>query len=185
MAVAVIPYIMTNITTAVQLREKIEAKRYDTFTLPVLDITIKYRKPDLLKLSFDKALPAALADVVIDSYKSVAGGMDEAAFKKKAENTHLEADDTFLRELSNKGYGLLSELVVSHKIMDVAESDPDNLLISWKDIPEEDSIAFLVNLLNKTQTAQTADGGEISYKEVESFPDGGGKPKRRTAGKNG
>jgi hypothetical protein len=175
---------MTNITNAAQLREKL-TKRYDTFTLPVLDITVKYRRPDLLKLSFDKALPAALADVVIDSYKSIAGGMSESDFKKKVADTQLKADDTFLRELSTKGYDLLSKLVVSHKIMNVEESDPDNLLISWNDIPEEDSIAFLVNLLNKAQTAETQDGGEISYEEVKTFPDGRGKSKRSTVGKNG
>lgn len=176
---------MNKITTADELREKIEAKRYDTFTLPVLEITVKYRKPDLLKLSFDKALPAALADMVIDAYKDIASGVDEATFRDKASTTKLDADDTFLKELSSKGYVLLSELVVSHKIMDVAESDPDNLLISWHDIPEEDSIAFLVNLLNKAQVGQTKDGGEISYEEVQNFPDGGRGTKRRTAGKNG
>lgn len=177
---------MTKITTAAEeLREKIESKRYDTFTLPTLEITVKYRKPDLLKLSYDKALPAALADIVIDSYKSVAAGIDQDVIKKKAETAKLEADDTFLKELSSKGYNLLSVLVVSHKIMDVAESDPENLLISWQDIPEEDSIAFLIHLLNKAQTGKTAEGGEVSYEEIKEFPDSKRSTKRSTAGKNG
>lgn len=176
---------MTQITTASELRDKIQSKRYDTFTLPVLDITVQYRKPDLLKLSFDKALPAALADVVIDAYKDIANGVDEATFKKKAASTKLNTDETFLKELSSKGYVLLSELVTSHKIMDVAESDPDNLLISWRDVPEEDAIAFLVNLLNKAQVGKTQDGGEISYEEIKNFPDSGGVAKRRPARKNG
>lgn len=175
---------MNKITTADELRNKIESKRYETFTLPTLDVTVKHRKPDLLKLSFNKHLPGALADLVIASYKAVAGGTDAETLKEQAKNAKVDVDDTFLRELSDKGYTLLSELVISHKILNVEESDPENLLISWNDIPEEDSIAFLMHLLNKAQTAETADGGEISMKEIEDFPDGGRGTKRRTAGKN-
>ncbi len=176
---------MTNITSAAELREKIQSKRYDTFTFPVLEITVKYRKPDLLKLSFNKSLPGAIADAVIGSYKEAMSGVDPEEYKKRLAANKTEADEDLVRDMSTKGYILLSELCTSHKIMDVPESDPENGLIAWSDIPEEDSIAFILNLLNKAQVSTTAQGGEISTEEIIDFPDSPKVPKRDTARKSG
>lgn len=172
-----------NITSADELRQKIEEKRYDYFTFPVLDITIKYRKPDLLKLSFNNSLPSALAAIVINSYKEAVGGTDMEEYQKKHKDQKLEADDDLVKDLDTKGYILLSELAVSHRFLDVEQSDPENNLIAWKDVPEEDAIAFLLNLINKAQVAKTATGGEVSGSDIASFPDSKRVSKRNTAGK--
>lgn len=174
---------MSNITTGQELRDKIEAKRYDTFTFPVLEITIKYRKPDLLKLSLTNSLPAAMADAVITGYQEVMSGTDPTAYKDKVQDKKVDVSVDLVKDVSNKSYVLLSELCVSHKILDVPLSDTDNNLIAWCDIPEEDAIAFLVNLINKAQVAQTTSGGEISSGEIVEFPDGKPMPKRNSTSK--
>lgn len=174
---------MTNITTAAELREKIQSKRYSTFTFPVLEITIQYRKPDLLKLSLNKSLPGAIADAVITSYKEALNGVDRQEYEKRLKSQKREADLELVKDMATKGYTLLSELTTSHKILDVPESDPENNLIAWADIPEEDAIAFILNLMEKAQFSKTKQGGEISTEEVVEFPDGKQVGKRTTAGK--
>jgi hypothetical protein len=174
---------MTQITTADELQSKLDANRYSFFTFPVLDITVKYRNPDLLKLSFNKTLPAAMADVIIGAYKALAGGESEESFAKRAKEKQITASEEYLQELSTKGYVLLSELVVSHRIADVQQSDTSNNLISWNDIPEEDAIAFVVNLVDKAQEIKTKGGGKTTSSEVETFPDGARSKKRSVAGK--
>lgn len=178
---------MNQITTGSSLRDKIEAKRYDHFTFPVLDVTIKYRKPDLLKLSLNKSLPQAMANAVIDAYKEAVGGSDMEGYAKEAANKKLEADDTLIKDVDEKGYALLEELCTSHKIMDVPASDFETNppLISYKDIPEEDAIAFLLHVIQRAQTGTTVSGGEISSTEITDFPDNGRSAKRGNAGKNG
>lgn len=174
-----------NITTGQELRDKIEAKRYDTFTFPILEITIKYRKPDLLKLSLSNALPGAMADAVISAYKEAMSGADMEEYKTKLESKKPEADENLVKDIASKGFTLLGQLCVSHKIMDVQESDPDNNLIAFSDIPEEDAIAFLLNLLNKAQNAKTETGGEVSVDEITTFSDSGRVSKRNSVSKNG
>lgn len=171
------------IITGTELQEKIEAGRYATFTLPVLDITIKYRKPDLLKLSLSNSLPAALADAVIESYRSLANGATQEELQSKLKD-RKEVSDDFIEELSTKSYDLLGKLCVSHKIWDVEQSDPDNGLISWNDVPEEDAMAFLINLINEAQKSRTASGGETSFEEVQTFPDSPRGKKRAVASKS-
>lgn len=176
----------TQITQASELQAKIEAKRYDHFTFPVLEITIKYRKPDLLKLSFNNQLPAIMADMVIESYREAIDGTDMKAYQEKVKGKKLKADNDLVKGLGEKGYTLLSELCVSHKIMNVPESDfaaQPLPLISWNDVPEEDAIAFLFNLINRAQVT-TTDGGEISGGEIASFPDGEQVTKRDPVGKS-
>jgi hypothetical protein len=176
------------ITSGSALREKIEAKRYDYFTFPILDITIKYRKPDLLKLSLNKSLPQAMADAVITAYKEAVGGADMAGYVKDAANKKLEADDSLIKDMDEKGYLLLQQLCVSHSILNVDESDFDTVpipLIAWHDIPEEDAIAFLLSLIQRAQTGKTESGGEISAEEITDFPDGERSAKRSTPRTNG
>lgn len=175
------------ITSVEELRQKIESKRYDYFTFPVLDITVKYRKPDLLKLSLNKSLPLFIADAVIESYKEAVGGTDMAEYQQKKLAEGIKADDQLVEDLSKKGYELLSSLCESHAIKDVPESDFDTTppLIAWKDVPEEDSIAFLLNLINRAQVGTTKSGGEVASEDVTTFPDGERKPKRSTVRKDG
>lgn len=171
------------VTSAEEIQRKIEEKRYSYFTFPVLEITIKYRKPDLLKLSFNKSLPAVMAGQIIDAYKQSANGVDMNAYRDKVLDKKLEADDDLVKDLGQKGYNLLKELCVSHKVLDVPQSDFVNEVIAWVDIPEEDAIAFLLNLINASQTTETQYGGEISEAEITSFPEGEQVPKRDIAGK--
>lgn len=172
------------ITSASELAAKIEAKRYDFFTFPVLDITIKYRRPDLLKLSFNKALPTFIADTVIDSYKEAISGTDMREYQKAKAEEGVKANEDVIKDLSTKGYNLLTELCVSHTIIN-GLSDLDNGVISWNDIPEEDAIAFLMNLINRASVSQTKTGGEVTSEDVINFPDGKRKSKRSSAGTNG
>jgi hypothetical protein len=176
---------MTNqITPAADLAAKIEAKRYDYFTFPILEITIKYRKPDILKLALNKALPAVMASAVIRAYKAnVEGRTKEVQAELASEK--VEATDEFLGQLEDRGYLLLKELCVSHKILDVPQSDFENSVISWTDIPEEDAMAFLLNLIKKAQNAANAQGGEMSGEDIVEFPDGGRSTKRSSTSKNG
>jgi hypothetical protein len=169
------------------LKSKIEANRYDYFTLPVLDITVKYRKPDMLKLSLNNSLPGAMADVIINAYKEAVGGADMEQYKENAKNT-IKPDNNLIQELDKKGYILLSELVVSHKFLDVPESDLDAQpipLISWIDVPEEDAIAFLLNLVNSAQKAKTVNGGEVTSDEVTEFSGRKRRTKRSIVGEDG
>jgi hypothetical protein len=173
-------------TPASELADKIEQKRYDTFTFPILDITIKYRKPDLLKLSFNNSLPSALAAVVVNGYKEAVGGADLNEYKEQLKDTKIDVNDALIKDIGTKGYQLLKELSVSHKFLDVPESDFNSVpipIIAWVDVPEEDAIAFLLNLISRGQVAQTATGGEISMEDVTSFPSGGSVPERNTDGK--
>lgn len=175
------------ITPAAELQAKIEARRYDFFTLPTLDVTVKYRRPDLLKLSFNNSLPAAIADMVIKGYREAIEGTDAEAYKAKMAKEKIETDDTLIKSLGEKGYSLMSDLVVSHKILNVPESDfaaEPVPLISWNDVPENDAIAFLFNLINAAQTVTTATGGEVSAVEITNFPDGEQVPKRDPIGKS-
>jgi hypothetical protein len=174
----------TQVTPSDELKRKIEEKRYDYFSFPILEITVKYRKPDLLKLSFNNALPAVLADTVIEAYKEGVNGVSQDDYKKKVANRSTQANNETVKELSEKGYTLLKELVVSHKILDVPQSDIDNDVISWADIPENDAIAFLMNIVNKAQAIET-EGGEVSAEDIQTFPDGGRSKKRTVASKNG
>lgn len=171
---------LNNVTSAEELQAKIEGKMYDYFTFPVLDITIKYRRPDLLKLSFNDSLPNAVASLVIDSYKKNIEGISPAEYKKSLKDNKIEADDALVKDLSVKGYKLLATLSVSHRIMDVEESDFSNNVLSWNDVPEEDAIAFIFHIINKAQTAD-APGGETSNEDVINFPDGKRRAKRNLA----
>jgi len=163
----------TQITPASELQAKIEAKRYDYYTLPILEVTIKYRKPDLLKLSFNKQLPSLMADMVIKSYREAIDGADMKQYQEDLQKHKIAADDALVKSLGEKSYQLLSELVVSHKFLDVPESDFNAEpvpLISWNDVPEQDAIAFLFNLLN-VQEVNTVEGA-ISSEEIATFPSG-------------
>jgi hypothetical protein len=172
------------ITTASELEAKI-AGLDNYFTLPILDVTIKYRRPDLLKLSLNNHLPSVMAAAVIESYKEAVGGADLQAYRESLKEKKIEADDKLIGDLSTKGYNLLKDLCVSHKILDVEQSDPANNLISWRDIPEEDAMSFLVHIINSTQKVQTRDGGEMSLEDITDFPEGVRKSKRSNAGANG
>jgi len=162
-------------TPASELQAKIEAKRYNYYTLPILDVTVKYRKPDLLKLSFNKQLPSFLADLVIKSYKEAIDGADMQAYQESLKKQKIGVDEELIKTLGPKGYALMSDLIVSHKVMDVPESDFSATpvpLISWVDIPEEDAIAFLFNLINTSQGTIETEGGEVTFEEVATFPSG-------------
>lgn len=175
-----------NITTPQELKDKIERNRYAMFTFPMLDVTVRHRKPDLLKLSLKQSLPSVMAEAVIEAYKSfTSGSQDDYKAKVDAKMKNFTADESLLEELSTKGYTLLSELCISHKILDVKESDPDNNLLAWSDIPEQDSIAFVMHLLMLAQESQTADGGETSAQEVETFPSSKRKSKRTVSSDSG
>lgn len=168
------------VTSAAEMQQKIEERRYAYFVLPSLDVTIKYRKPDLLKLSFNNSLPSMMAESVIAAYRANVEGHAESYLTELKEK-RITADDTLLKELSEKGYELLKELCSSHKILNVPQSDFENNIISWLDIPEEDAIAFLINLLEKAQKIATAQGGEVSADDITTFPDGKRGGKRNTA----
>lgn len=174
---------MTNISTAADLRQKLESRRYGYFTFPILDITIKYRKPDLIKLSLNNSLPQFLAEQVIGAYKAQVEGRAEE-FQAGLAERKIDVDDELLRQLHDKGYNLLSELCISHKIMDVRESDPENNLIAWVDIPEGDAMAFVLNMIQAAQVSQTETGGEVSLEDTVTFPDAERGRKRRPAGAN-
>lgn len=179
---------MNEITQGSALREKIESRRYDTFTFPILDITIKYRKPDLLKLSLNKSLPLAMASAIISAYKEAVGGADMEEYAKEAANQKFNADDAMIKDLSEKGYTLLQELSESHVFLDVQQSDFEaqpKAVIAWKDVPEEDAIAFLLNLIQKAQVGKTKSGGEVSAEDITSFSDGKRSAKRSTTRSNG
>lgn len=169
-----------NITPAEEAKRLIEERRYRYFTFPVLGLTVKYRNPDVLKLSLNGSFPAALAEVIIDAYKSQMNGRELEEAKAKAAT--LEANEKLLGELREKGFKLLSELVTSHRILNVPQSDLDNDVIAWDDIPEEDAIAFLMSLINRAQTSTTTEGGEVSSGDIAKFPDGKRVPKRNPAG---
>lgn len=178
---------MNNISTADEFRQKIEANRYGFFTFPQLDVTIKYRMPDLLKLSLNNQLPSFLAEQVIAGYKSFVNGTTQD-FLDELKTQHVDVSDDLVKELATKGYKLLTELCVSHKIMDVPESDFDVQpipLVAWSDIPENDSIAFTTHLMVANQTVKTKDGGEMSTTDIADFPDGQRVKKRRTVRKDG
>src|SRR5690606_27387451 len=136
------------------LQARIAEKNYLTFTFPVLNITVQHRRPNLLSLSIDGSLPAALADAVIKAYKGTFNGENLTELQQKmAEQNQI--DEKAIADFRNKGYKLLTELVVSPKIMDVPESDfsTNPPLVSWKDIPEEDALAFVMHIFqvgNKT-----------------------------------
>ncbi len=154
--------------TSIEETKRLLEKNYNYYTFPVLGITIKHRRPDVLKLAFNQSLPEVMADMVIGAYKAKMEGREPDLPEK------LEATDEFLHDLHDKGYVLLSSLCVSHKIMDVPQSDLDNLLISWQDIPEEDAMGFIMHLISSAQTAETSAGGTVSVEEATSFP----KPRR-------
>lgn len=172
------------VTSPEEFQRHVEEKRYSYFSFPVLEITIQYRKPDLLKLAFNKSLPAVMADTVIKAYKAHLSGA-AAAYEKEMKEKTIEASDELVSDLREKGYQLLKELCSSHKILDVPQSDFANNVISWLDIPEEDAIAFLLHLLNSAQVSTTTEGGEMSAKDIQDFPDGKRVPKRHIARKNG
>lgn len=174
----------TQVTSGQALRDKIESKRYEYFTFPVLEITVKYRKPDLLKLSFNNSLPAVLADAVIDAYKESVNGTDAAEYREKIKNKNLEADNDIVKDLRDKGYKLLEDLVTSHRILNVPESDLDNNIISWDDVPENDALAFVFHLMNKAQEVDT-EGGTVSANDIETFPNRQRKSKRNLASASG
>lgn len=173
----------TSVTSGAALAERLKSTKL-LFTLPVLDITIQYRKPDFLKLSFNKSLPEGLAAQIIEVYRAQVKGEGDQ-YTKDMQNKPLDIDDQFLKDLREKGYTLLKELCTSHKILDVPQSDPDNDVISWTDIPEQDAISFLLHLIESAQTAKTKAGGEISQAEVADFPDGKPVRKRNTARAHG
>jgi hypothetical protein len=177
---------MTQITTASELQAKLEKNRYDYFTFPQLEITVKYRTPDMLKLSFQNQLPSVMADTIIEAYRELVGGSTEADIKNtlQEKQAKFKADDDYLKDLASKGYNLLKELCVSHKVWEVEFSDPENDLISWKDIPEVDALAFLMHIVQKAQQVQTKGGG-VSSEELTSFPEGTRSKKRRVARKAG
>jgi hypothetical protein len=172
-----------NISTSADIKQKIEERRYGYFTFPTLEFTIKYRNPDLIKLSLNGSLPAFLADQVIGAYKANIEGTTEQ-FKESLRKQKVEADDKLLQELRDRGYNLLEELSYSHRIMNVPESDLDNNIISWDDIPEMDAMAFVMHLVGEAQKSQTETGGEVSTDDIITFPDGRGGDKRRIARKN-
>lgn len=177
---------MNTISTADDFRQKVQANRYGLFTFPQLGTTIEFRMPDLLKLSFNNSLPAFLAEQVIAAYKAHVSG-NSSNFLEELKSKQPEVDDDLIKDLAGKGYQLLSNLCVSHKIMDVPESDfkTEPALISWNDIPENDAIAFTTHLLTAGQSVDTKEGGEMSAEDIVSFPDSPRSKKRRPVRKDG
>lgn len=180
---------MTNktLTPAADLQSKIEANRYDYFTLPTLDINIKYRKPNLLNLSYNNTLPAVMASQIIGAYKEAVNGKNMDEFISEVE-TKISVDDQLVKELPEKGYELLKILSVSPRFMDVPESDFSAVpvpLIAYRDVPEEDAIAFLLNLFQRAESAKDVSGGDVTLSDVTEFPKGKRGTNRRTTGKNG
>lgn len=173
----------TQPTSASEAIRLIEERRYSYFTFPTLQITIKYRNPDMLKLAMNKQLPLAMADIIIDAYKTQLAGGNVDDLQEKHKN--FEMDDQFLAEVREKGYNILSELCTSFTILDVKQSDPESGVLAWKDIPEQDAMAFLSHLMLQLQRTALAEGGETTSDEVASFPDGTRLPKRNSARKSG
>jgi hypothetical protein len=171
------------ITSIEEAKRLIGERQYRVFTFPILGITFKYRRPDMLKLSLSGSLPTAMAEIIIDAYKTQMNGGSVEDFTESHKSLK-NIDDDLLKELRGKGYGLLRDLVTSHKVLDVPESDLDTGVISWQDIPEEDAMAFMLHLINAAQMSATADGGEVSVAEVTNFPDKKQVSKRNTSGKN-
>lgn len=175
---------MNNLTSLADIAAQVEAKRYNEFTFPVLGITIKYRKPDVLQLALNKSLPGVMADAVIKAYKANFEGRGEE-FQAEMKAEKISADDKLLTELRQSGYTLLGTLCDNLKIMDVPKSDVENSVLCWNDIPEEDAIAFVLTLINRANTSATNTGGEVSGEEIVTFPDNKRVPKRNSARKNG
>jgi hypothetical protein len=171
------------ITSIEEAKRLIGERQYRVFTFPILGITFKYRRPDMLKLSLSGSLPTAMAEVIIDAYKTQMNGGSMEDFTETHKSLK-NVDEELLKELRGKGYGLLRDLVTSHKMLEVPESDVDNNIISWNDIPEEDAMSFMLHLIDAVQTSATADGGEVSVKEVTNFPNKKQVSKRNTTGKN-
>lgn len=167
---------MSNVTNFEEAKRLLNQNRFLTFTLPTLQITIEYRKPDLVKLAMRKALPSFMADAVLKAYKAQLAGREVTE-----DNLPNFEDDNVVTEIHEKGYTLLSELTTSLIIKDVPNSDLDNGLLAFIDIPEVDAMAFLIHLIQEARTQ----GGEVSYEETIDFPDGEQSGKRSSSRKNG
>src|SRR5690606_11125453 len=91
--------------------------------------------------------------------------------QKMAEQNQI--DEKAIADFRNKGYKLLTELVVSPKIMDVPESDfsTNPPLVSWKDIPEEDALAFVMHIFQVGNKTTEDAGGEMSSADILPFSD--------------
>lgn len=178
-----IPYMTKKITSFDEAKRLIQAKRYSEFTFPTLEISFEYRKPDILKLAYNGHLPAQMAEAVIRAYKLRLSGGDTTQFEKELADT--EVSDELLKELTEKGYLLLKDLGVTYKFLNVGQSDIDNGIFAWADVPENDAIAFLLHLLNDARNAEVEDGGEMSEDDITSFPDAKRGRKRNTVGKAG
>ena len=170
------------ITSKEETRRLIEERRYKYFTFPELGLTVQYRKPDMLQLALNNSLPATLADIVIESYKLQMKGADTTELQKRGAN--LELDNELLTQLRGKSFEMLTNLVTSHRILNVPESDIDNDVISWKDVPEVDAMGFLMHVIYTAQTSETEGGGEVQMKDLETFPNGKQVSKRNSPRKN-
>lgn len=185
MSVNGIPNMNKQPTSNEAFKQRIQETMRYYFTFPILGVQIEYRRPDLLKLSYNNYLPSAIAVSVIDAYKEAIGGTDMEEYQAKIANQKHEANDELVKDLSAKGYVLLSELCISQRIMDVPQSDLDNGVVSWNDIPEEDAMAFLMHVVKSAQVARTKSGGEVSAEDITTFPDEGRVTKRNTSRANG
>lgn len=173
------------VTSPEDFLNNIEETMYDYFTFPILKSTIKYRRPDMLKLAFNNSLPAAMASAIIKAYKEAIGGADMENYADEATKDKIKPDEDLVKDLSEKGYVLLKELCVTYKILNVPQSDVTQGVVSWSDIPEEDAMAFLLNLIQKAQIAHTKTGGEVSTGDIETFPVSKRRSKRAIAGTDG
>lgn len=170
------------LTSIEQAKRLIEERRYKYFTLPSLGLTIQYREPDMLQLALNNSLPALLADLVIEAYKiQMKGGSLDDVKKRDAD---VEITNEILGELRGKSYDIMASLCVSFKILNVPETDLDSGVISWKDIPETDAMAFLLHIINMAQNSATEGGGEVSMNDLKTFPDGKQVSKRTSSRKN-
>lgn len=134
-----------------------------TYTLPILQEEITYKKMDVIESSINRSLPNFLASRVLETMKKAVAGQETPV----SEIPDLEDDD--VRELLVKATEMWKKLVIEPKLTDEQVVE----------IPAEDRLAWFLNAVAETQQSDVRGGGVVNATEVASFPDEGGS-KRNT-----
>ena len=132
---------------------KLERNNTRTFTLPVLQEQITYKRMDVIEASVNKSLPNFLASKVLETMMTSING-------KSVTDEPLDLKDQDIQDLLVRATEIWKKLVIDPKL-------PDDKIV---EIPSEDRLAWFLNAVAESQQSETAGGGVVDAGEVATFP---------------
>lgn len=131
---------------------KLEKNNIRTFTLPILQEEITYRKLDVIESSVNHSLPDFLASRVLDGMKKTLGG-------QQPQEVEIQLEDKDMVDFLVRATETWEKLVI----------DPKLSMDEIVQIDAIDRIGWYGHAIAESQQAETKGGGVLTAADVETF----------------